>query len=57
MAERYISVRFLGKLSEEKGEKTMKEDEKKPITWEAADPKLPVVRSGHLENRKLKDIM
>jgi hypothetical protein len=28
-----------------------KEDEKKPITWEAADPKLPVVRSGHLEDR------
>ena len=52
MAERHISVRFLGKLSEEKGEKTMKEDEKKPITWEAADPKLPVVQSGHLEGRK-----
>jgi len=28
-----------------------KEDEKKPITWEAADPKLPVVQSGHMENR------
>ena len=52
MAERYISVRFLGKLSEEKGEKTMKEDEKKPITWETADPKLPVIQSGHLEGRK-----
>ena len=30
----------------------MKEEEKKPITWEIADPKLPVVRSGHMENRK-----
>ena len=30
----------------------MKEEEKKPIPWEAADPKLPVIRSGHLENRK-----
>ena len=30
----------------------MKEDEKKPITWVAADPKLPVVQSGHMENRK-----
>ena len=30
----------------------MKEDERKPITWEAVDPKLPVVRSGHLEGRK-----
>lgn len=30
----------------------MKEDEKKPpITWEAADPKLPVVQSGHMEQR------
>ena len=29
-----------------------KEDKKKQITWEAADPKLPVVRSGHLENRR-----
>ena len=28
------------------------EDEKKPIPWEAADPKLPVVQSGHFENRK-----
>lgn len=27
------------------------EKEKQPIPWEAADPKLPVVRSGHLENR------
>ena len=30
----------------------MKEDEKKAMTWEAADPKLPVVQSGHMENRK-----
>lgn len=30
----------------------MKQDEKKPITWEAADPKPPVIHSGHLENRK-----
>ena len=26
------------------------EDEKKPLSWEAGDPKLPVVRSGHLES-------
>ena len=31
--------------------KTMKEDEKQPIPWEAVDPKPPVIRSGHLENR------
>ena len=30
----------------------MKEDEKKPISWEVADPKLPVVQSGHLENKR-----
>lgn len=30
-----------------------KEEEKKPITWEAADPKLPVVQSGHLESRSV----
>ena len=30
----------------------MKQDEKKPVTWEAVDPKPPVIRSGHLENRK-----
>ena len=29
----------------------MKEDEKQPIPWEAVDPKPPVIRSGHLENR------
>lgn len=30
----------------------MKQDEKKPITWEAADPKPPIIQSGHMENRK-----
>ena len=30
----------------------MKDDEKKPITWEAADPKLPVIQSGQLENKR-----
>lgn len=29
----------------------MKEDEKKTLSWEAADPRPPVVQSGHLENR------
>ena len=28
-----------------------KEEEKKPIPWEAVDPKPPVIRSGHLEDR------
>lgn len=30
----------------------MKEEEKKPLSWEAADPKPPVIQSGHMENRK-----
>ncbi len=30
----------------------MKQEEKKPLNWEVADPKLPVVRSGHPENRR-----
>lgn len=30
----------------------MKENEKKPLSWEAADPKPPVIQSGRLENRK-----
>lgn len=29
----------------------MKEDEKKTIPWEAADPKPPVIHSGHMDNR------
>ena len=35
----------------------MKEEEKKPLSWEVGDPKLPGVRSGHMENRKQKDVM
>ncbi len=30
----------------------MKQEEKKPVTWEVTDPKPPVIRSGHMENRK-----
>lgn len=30
-----------------------KQDEKKPITWEVADPKPPVIRSGRTENRRV----
>jgi hypothetical protein len=29
----------------------MKREEKDPVNWEVKDPKPPVVRSGHLENR------
>ena len=28
-----------------------KKEEKKPIPWESADPKPPVIQSGHMENR------
>ena len=27
-----------------------KQEESKPITWEAADPKPPIVQCGHMEN-------
>ena len=37
--------------AERKGRK-VKQEEKKPITWEVADPKPPVVQSGKMENRK-----
>ncbi len=30
----------------------MREEEKKPMSWEAADPKLPVIQSGRMENRR-----
>ena len=30
----------------------MREEEKKPTPWDAGDPKLPVVRSGHFEDRR-----
>ena len=29
----------------------MKEDEKKPLSWEAADPKPPVIHSGRMESK------
>ena len=42
---------FLQTLKQ-KGVKTVKQDEKQPIPWEAKDPKPPVVHSGHLDGRK-----
>ena len=30
----------------------MKEEEKKPVSWEVRDPKLPIIHSGHMENKK-----
>ena len=26
-------------------------EQKKPVPWEMVDPKPPVIRSGHMENR------
>ena len=34
------------------GGMTMRQEEKKPLPWEARDPKPPVVQSGHFENRR-----
>ena len=33
-----------------------KDSEKKPIPWEVGDPKVPVIRSGHFENKKENNI-
>ncbi len=33
----------------------MKQEEKKPIPWEVADPKPPIIQSGHMENRRSND--
>lgn len=32
--------------------KEEKQEEQKPIPWEVTDPKPPVIRSGHLEQRR-----
>lgn len=37
--------------------KEEKQEEKKPIPWEIADPKPPVIRSGRMENRRQNDVM
>ena len=42
----------LRKPKRERKGKKMKQDEKKPITWEVADPKPPIIQSGKMENRK-----
>ena len=35
-----------------------KEEERRPVPWEAVDPKPPVIRSGHLESRvKNREVM
>ena len=41
-----------GKTGGERGEMTVKKEEKEPLNWEVKDPKPPVVRSGHMEERK-----
>ena len=33
-----------------------KEEEKKPIPWEVTDPKPPVIRSGHMEDRRQNSV-
>jgi len=39
------------------GVRIMKEDEKKTIPWEAADPKPPVIQSGRLESKRQNRIV
>ncbi len=35
----------------------MKQEEKKTPDWEMKDPKPPVIRSGHMENRGAREKM
>ena len=44
-------VLFGGKDSILPPKEEEKKEEPRPNTWEAVDPKPPVIRSGHLENR------
>lgn len=30
-----------------------KKEERNPVPWEMSDPKPPVIRSGHMENRRV----
>ena len=32
-----------------------KQEEKKSIPWEVADPKPPIIQSGHMESRREYD--
>ena len=43
---------FFGESYEGNGGKNVKEEEKKPISWEVSDPKPPIIHSGHLENKR-----
>lgn len=45
---------FISGTHTSSGVRIVKEEEKKPNPWEAGDPKLPVVQSGHMENRRHK---
>ena len=35
--------------------KEEKQEETKPTGWEVTDPKPPVIRSGHMEQRKANE--
>ena len=41
-----------GQILRKKEGNAMKEDEKKGPDWEVKDPKPPVIRSGHFENKR-----
>lgn len=42
----------LWKPKRERKDADVKQEEKKPITWEVADPKPPIIHSGKMEDRK-----
>lgn len=45
-------IRLPRRILRGKGGISMKKDEKQPVDWEVKDPKPPVIRSGHMEDRK-----
>ena len=51
----YSHIEHLGSqegILKAKGGKTMKEEEKKPITWECTDPKPPIIHSGPSQKKR-----
>ena len=47
-----INRPFESKNKRGKEEMNMKQEEKKTVPWEVADPKPPVVQSGRINDRK-----
>jgi hypothetical protein len=51
---KYKFAKFVANCPHKEGNPMAKEkqNEPKPTGWELADPKPPIIRSGHMENRR-----